>query len=218
MPVSEHVPPSYCSIGTELQLATSANLEQVNQEADVAHVNLEAVHSTGMAQVNLETEHTLSTMAQVNLEAEHFTSMVQVNLDVEHTTIVIQMTSLSSRGASSQNPMLTQPEAATSVGQPTTCTSSSLIDPTPGGDTIQRVLQPDKGLKITLDSFDLYLVVHHMTEQHQHKDRHCVTVMSTENRVSGAHLRQNEPIGDISTLENGKCVPNQAEHRKQEEN
>lgn len=59
-----------------------------------------------------------------------------------------------------------------------------------------------------------------MTKQHQNKDyhRHYVTVMSTENRVSGAHLRRNEPVGDISTLENGKCVPNQAEHRKQKEN
>ena len=57
-----------------------------------------------------------------------------------------------------------------------------------------------------------------MTEQHQNKDKHYVTVMSTENRVSGAHLRRIGPVGDISSLENGNCVPNQAEHQKQKEN
>ena len=57
-----------------------------------------------------------------------------------------------------------------------------------------------------------------MTKQHQNKDKHHVTVMSTENRISGAHLRRNEPICDIATLENGKCVPNQTDHQKQKEN
>lgn len=115
-------------------LATGANLEQLNQESahttSMAHVNLEAEHSTGMAQVNLEAEHTTS-MAQVNLETEHSTSMAQVNLGAERSTSLIQMTSWSSKGASSQNPMLTQPEATTSVGQPTTCTSSNIIDTAP---------------------------------------------------------------------------------------
>lgn len=82
-------------------LATSANLELVNQEAEhttsMAHVNLEAEHSTGMAQVSLEGKHTTS-MEQLNLEVEHFTGMAQVNLNAERTTSLIQMTSLSSMG------------------------------------------------------------------------------------------------------------------------
>lgn len=102
-------------------LATSANLEQLNQES---------AHTTSMAHVNLEAEHSTG-MAQVNLEAEHTTSMAQVNLGAERSTSLIQMTSWSSKGASSQNPMLTQPEATTSVGQPTTCTSSNIIDTAP---------------------------------------------------------------------------------------
>jgi len=42
--------------------------------------------------------------------------------------------------------------------------------------------------------------------------------MSTENRISGANIRWNEPICDIGTLENGKCVPNQTDHQKQRKN
>ena len=42
--------------------------------------------------------------------------------------------------------------------------------------------------------------------------------MSTENKISGAHLKQNEPVCDIATLANGKCVPKQTDHEKQKEN
>ena len=84
--------------------------------------------------------------------------------------------------------------------------------------TNQVALQPDKGRKITFDNFDIYQVVHHMTEQNQNKDKHYVTAMSTENRISGTHLSRTAPVGDIVTMENGKCVPNHAEHQKQKEN
>ena len=70
-------------------------------------------------------------LEQLNQESAHTTSMAQVNLGAERSTSLIQMTSWSSKGASSQNPMLTQPEATTSVRQPTTCTSSNIIDTAP---------------------------------------------------------------------------------------
>ena len=57
-----------------------------------------------------------------------------------------------------------------------------------------------------------------MTEQPQNKDKHYVTVMTTENRISGAHLRRNEPVCDIATLENGKCVPNHTDLQKEKKN
>ena len=101
---------------------------------------------------------------------------------------------------------------------PTTCTSSGQVhrepDPVSSGQT-QVVLQPDKGRKITFDNFDIYQEVHHMTEQNQNKDKHYVTVMSTENRVSGSHLRRDGPICDIAGLENGKCVPDHNDHLMQ---
>lgn len=101
---------------------------------------------------------------------------------------------------------------------PTTCTSSSQVhrepDPLSSGQT-QVVLQPDKGRKITFDNFDIYQEVHHMTEQNQNKDKHYVTVMSTENQVSGSHLRCDGPICDIAGLENGKCVPDHNDHLMQ---
>ena len=110
-----------------------------------------------------------------------------------------------------------QPTTSTSFENPTMTTAVDHVAVLESPIT-QTILQPDKGRKITFDNFDIYQEVHHMTEQNQNKDKHYVTVMSTENRISGAHLRRNEPIGDISTLENGKCVPNQIEHQKQKEN
>ena len=83
---------------------------------------------------------------------------------------------------------------------------------------LQIVLQPDKGRKITFDNFDIRQEVHHMTEQNQNKDKHYVTVMSTENRTSGTRLRRDGPVGDIAALENGKCGQNHAEYQKQKEN
>lgn len=117
------------------------------------------------------------------------------------------------------------PQPATSpLGQerPQPSLTGTMIQPVIGaeqqGHNDQVILQPDHGRKITFDNFDIYQEVHHMTEQHQNKDKHYVTVMSTENRISGAHLRRNEPVCDIATLENGKCVPNQTDHQKQKEN
>ena len=101
---------------------------------------------------------------------------------------------------------------------PTTSTFSSQISSEPASapsQQIQVVIQPDKGRKITFDNFDIYQEVNHMTEQNQNKDRHYVTVMSTENRISRSHLRRDGPICDITALENGKCVPDQDDHTKQ---
>ena len=107
--------------------------------------------------------------------------------------------------------------SSTSLENPTMTTAVDHVAVLESPNT-QTILQPDKGRKITFDNFDIYQEVHHMTEQNQNNHKHYVTVMSTENKISGAHLRRNEPVGDISTLENGKCVPNQIEHQKQKEN
>ena len=82
----------------------------------------------------------------------------------------------------------------------------------------QVIIQPDKGRKLTFDNFDIRQEVHHMTEQNKTKDKHYVSVMSTENRVSSAGLSREVPHGDILTMENGKCVPNHTEHQKQRKN
>ena len=84
---------------------------------------------------------------------------------------------------------------------PTTSTSSSQISGEPASassEQIQVVIQPDKGRKITFDNLDIYQEVHHMTELNQNKCQHYVIVMSTENRISGIHLRRDGPICDIT--------------------
>jgi len=51
------------------------------------------------------------------------------------------------------------------------------------------LLSPDVGRKLVFDNIDWHQEVHFMTEKHQNVDKHCVTVMATENRVSGNHLK-----------------------------
>lgn len=60
--------------------------------------------------------------------------------------------------------------------------------------------------------------VHHMTEDHQNVDKHCVTVMSTENRILGNHLSDKLPDNGILEMENGKCLPNSIDNVAQREN
>ena len=46
----------------------------------------------------------------------------------------------------------------------------------------------DVGRKITIDNFDFHQDVHDMTEENQNIDKHCLSMMATENRVSGSEL------------------------------
>lgn len=56
---------------------------------------------------------------------------------------------------------------------------------------------PDTGRKLTFDNLDYRQEVHYMTEEHQNVDKHCVTYMSTENRVSVTHLSHKQPDGGV---------------------
>ena len=71
------------------------------------------------------------------------------------------------------------------------------------------------GRKQVFDNIDYQQVVHHMDEEHQNLLHHWTSYMSTENRVSGNHLPDCQPQGKLEDMENGKCIPNHAEHRKQ---
>ena len=73
----------------------------------------------------------------------------------------------------------------------------------------------DMGRKQVFDNIDYQQVVHHMDEEHQNLLHHWTSYMSTENRVSGNHLPDCQPQGKLEDMENGKCIPNHAEHRKQ---
>lgn len=77
---------------------------------------------------------------------------------------------------------------------------------------------PDAGRKLTFDNLDYHQKVHYMTEEHQNNDKHCVTVMSTENRVSGNHLSDEKPSDGILDMENAKCIPNHQDSLRQREN
>ena len=43
-----------------------------------------------------------------------------------------------------------------------------------------------------------------MTEEHQNVDKHFVTVMATENRVTGNDLSDVKLSGSITDMDNGK--------------
>lgn len=79
-------------------------------------------------------------------------------------------------------------------------------------------MQYDDGRKLTFDNLDYRQDVHHMTEEHQNIDKHCVTNMSTENRVTGNHLSNKPPLDGILNMENGKCLPSPHENLKQRDN
>ena len=57
-----------------------------------------------------------------------------------------------------------------------------------------------------------------MTEEHQNLDARYCSLMSTENRVSGLHLSDCEPICELKMLENATFCPNQFDHNKQRQN
>ena len=77
----------------------------------------------------------------------------------------------------------------------------------------------DKGRKIVFDNFDFKQNVHHMSETHQNLDKHWVSHMSTENRVSGNHLDMAKPPHKrLLEVDNGKFVPNKLDQQIQREN
>ena len=80
-----------------------------------------------------------------------------------------------------------------------------------------QVIPPDKGRKIVFDNLDCFIEPHEMTEAHQNRDQHWVTVMETENRVSGNHLSSSvRPSQDkLLSLDCGMCIPNKMEHNLQ---
>ena len=80
------------------------------------------------------------------------------------------------------------------------------------------LVTPDFGRKIVLDNIDYHQETHNMTENFKDPDLHYCTYMATENRVSGNHLTDEKPIGDLMEMENGKCCPDRIEHAKQRSN
>lgn len=85
------------------------------------------------------------------------------------------------------------------------------------GNSTENLTQ-DPGRKLTFDNIDFRQKVHHMSEDNQNIDKHCVTIMSTENRVSGNHLSNDPPEGGIMDMPNGICIPDQIESQQQREN
>ena len=76
----------------------------------------------------------------------------------------------------------------------------------------------DGGRKIVLDNFDYHQNVHCMTEEHQNIDHHYVTLMATENRVTGCNLPSSKPIQGIKSMDNRKCIPDTNDHVQQRKN
>lgn len=76
----------------------------------------------------------------------------------------------------------------------------------------------DVGRKITIDNFDFHQDVHDMTEENQNIDNHYLSMMATENRVSGSELSDVPIQHSIKDMDNGKCIPSQAEHQQQRNN
>ena len=51
-----------------------------------------------------------------------------------------------------------------------------------------KCIVQDGGRKFLFDNIDYRQEIHHMTEEHQNIDAHCLTFMSVESCVSGNHL------------------------------
>ena len=75
----------------------------------------------------------------------------------------------------------------------------------------------DLGRKIIFDNIDLYVQRHEMTEENQNKDLHWVTVISTENRISGVKFNSAEKPAkcSLADMDNAVCLPDKSDHRKQ---
>ena len=78
--------------------------------------------------------------------------------------------------------------------------------------------KPSPGQKITIDNIDYRKEVHYMTQENQTADNHYLTVCATTNRVHGHHLSATTPVDGLSNMDNGSCVPNEMEQRKQRDN
>ena len=76
----------------------------------------------------------------------------------------------------------------------------------------------DVGRKITIDNFDFHQDVQDMTEENQNIDKHYLSMMATENRVSGSELSDVPIQHSIKDMDNGKCIPSRAEHQQQRNN
>ena len=74
------------------------------------------------------------------------------------------------------------------------------------------------GFKLTVDNVDYTQNVHYMTEDHQNKDKHYVSINATVNRVSANHLSDKGLTCSIDQMENEKCIPNHNEQKAQREN
>eukprot|EP00794_Sanderia_malayensis_P012437 gene12437-13723_t len=83
---------------------------------------------------------------------------------------------------------------------------------------ISLLISSDKGRKIVLDKNDFHQITHDMTETHKDNDVHYCSHMATENRISGKHLDDTKPIGDVMSLENGVFSPSKSEHQHQRNN
>ena len=74
--------------------------------------------------------------------------------------------------------------------------ASHLMDDSDG---TAEIVKCDGGRKITFDNFDYHHDVHYMMEEHQNVDKHIVTFMATENRVSGCEMSDAVPHHGITS-------------------
>eukprot|EP00794_Sanderia_malayensis_P002297 gene2297-2644_t len=79
--------------------------------------------------------------------------------------------------------------------------------------------EEDHGRKIVFDNIDHRTEVRCMSQENQNTDEHWVSVMVTDNRISGNHLSNKRPPPDaILKMDIGLCLPDGKDHSKQIEN
>lgn len=106
----------------------------------------------------------------------------------------------------------------TQQASPVTITETAVTATAPESPSTSQFVRPDCGRKVTFDNLDYRHEVHYMTEENQNVDRHCVTVMATENRVPVCGLSDKLPENGVFEMENGKCLPNYVDNIEQREN
>ena len=158
---------------------------------------LEDAESTASLKANvdsviIENEQSSSNNGKKMLES--FAMIMESgDLDMEQPSTTKKLLIFPNRKATNINNF--EVEGAPKSMEPTTSTSQS--DANDYDLVVNSLIPADSGRKLVLDNVDIHQVTHHMTEEYQNPDAHFCSLMATENRVSGKHLPDTQPICNL---------------------
>ena len=72
---------------------------------------------------------------------------------------------------------------------------------------VQPTIALSPGFRFNMDNLDFYIRVRDMTQEHQNQSKHYVQMLAVQDRVNCEGLPDDEPIGDLSQIENHELLP-----------